>query len=612
MLKIIVTVTALVLTFVLYPSITVAGTAIQTDWSGGDGIWGPVTDWGNEFYLYMGIDCYGNPSDLTLQHVILQNTVSGSFVGASSVYSADINGDGCMDVLGAAVFDDKITWWENQDGSGTSWTEYTVDGAFDYAQSVYSADINGDGYMDVLGAAFDANDITWWENVDGSGTSWTKNTVDDAFNGASSVYSADINGNGYMDILGAGFDNDDITWWENTDGSGTSWTENIVDWGFYGASSVYSADINGDGYMDVLGAAYYAGCITWWENKDGSGTSWTEHTVDMDYYGARSVYSADINGDGCMDILGAGFVDDDITWWENVDGSGTSWTKHTVDGYFNGASSVCSADMNGDGHMDVLGAALYADDITWWENVDGSGTSWTEHTVDDNFNGARSVCSADINGDGYLDVLGAAVCGDDITWWDLTAYLSDGSLESSVLDVQESPDWQTIDWTCSEPTFTNISFQVRASDNSSNMGEWSNILTLPGSLDGILTDGDSLFQYRVILATTDSHSTPVLDNVTVTWNLTGIEGESGDETYALYGVKPNPSISSAILVLSLPVDSRVELTVYDLTGRMVISVCGEYESGVHEVILDNLACGMYMVRMTSEEFTATQRFVMIE
>lgn len=42
------------------------------------------------------------------------------FDGAISVYFSDINGDGYMDVLGAAILDHDITWWENNDGSGTS------------------------------------------------------------------------------------------------------------------------------------------------------------------------------------------------------------------------------------------------------------------------------------------------------------------------------------------------------------------------------------------------------------------------------------------------------------------------------------------------------------
>ena len=50
---------------------------------------------------------------------------------------------------------------------GQSWTEHTIDAAFSFALSVYAADFDGDGDMDVLGAAYTANDITWWEN-DGS------------------------------------------------------------------------------------------------------------------------------------------------------------------------------------------------------------------------------------------------------------------------------------------------------------------------------------------------------------------------------------------------------------------------------------------------------------
>ncbi|MCK5115603.1 MAG: T9SS type A sorting domain-containing protein [Candidatus Aegiribacteria sp.] len=589
-------------------TITFADSATQTDWSGGDGIIGPVIDWSTSFYADTDIQCYTYPSELVLLH--LDHTVDGDFKGACSVHSADVNGDGYIDVLGAAYLADDITWWENLDGSGTSWTEHTVDGDFNRALSVYSADINGDGYIDVLGAASYADDITWWENVDGSGTSWTEHTVDWDFDGAYSVHSADVNGDGYIDVLGAASYADDITWWENVDGSGTNWTEHTVDGDFDDALSVHSADVNGDGYMDVLGAASYADDITWWENSDTSpGIIWTEHTVDGDFDGAYSVHSADVNGDGYMDVLGAAFTADDITWWENVDGSGTSWTEHTVDGDFDHARSVYSADINGDGYIDILGAASYADDITWWENVDGSGTNWTEHFVDGDFKGPCSVYSADINGDGYIDVLGAAVRADDITWWDLNAYLPDGSLESSILDTECYPQWASIDWSSSEPAGTDLYFQYRTSDDPGSMGSWSDTIPEPCNLSGLL---DRYFQYRVSLETDDPGSTPTLNDVTLNWDPLGIEGDPQVTEYSLLGIIPNPSSLPAVR-FCLPEPAFVELSIFDLSGRLLRKINGEdYSLGYHDVLLGELSQGIYFCRMISGEFAATQRFVVIE
>jgi hypothetical protein len=42
------------------------------------------------------------------------------------------------------------------------------------------------------------------------------------------------------------------------------------------------------------------------------GQSWTEHTIDAAFTGAHSVYAVDVDGDGDMDVLGAASVDDYI------------------------------------------------------------------------------------------------------------------------------------------------------------------------------------------------------------------------------------------------------------------------------------------------------------
>jgi len=70
---------------------------------------------------------------------------------ANFVYTADVDGDGDMDVLSSSMDDDKIAWYEN-DGS-ESFTEHAISYAADGAYSVYAADVDGDGDMDVLSAS---------------------------------------------------------------------------------------------------------------------------------------------------------------------------------------------------------------------------------------------------------------------------------------------------------------------------------------------------------------------------------------------------------------------------------------------------------------------------
>ena len=50
------------------------------------------------------------------------NVIGADFLGAQSVFAADIDGDGDSDALGAALLDDTISWWENTTGDGSAWT----------------------------------------------------------------------------------------------------------------------------------------------------------------------------------------------------------------------------------------------------------------------------------------------------------------------------------------------------------------------------------------------------------------------------------------------------------------------------------------------------------
>ncbi len=146
-------------------------------------------------------------------------------------------------------------------------------------------------------------------------------------------------------------------------------TANVIGDAFAGATSVFAADIDGDGDTDVVGGAANGTAISWWENTAGDGTAWTKRTIDGGILGPTSVSVADVDGDGDSDVLGTGFGDGAL-WWENTVGDGLAWTEHTIDpaAYL---GTIIAADVDGDGDIDVLGAAWSANDITWWENQGG-------------------------------------------------------------------------------------------------------------------------------------------------------------------------------------------------------------------------------------------------
>ena len=90
-------------------------------------------------------------SALVGQPTFTEYSISTSADGGYSVYAADVDGDGDMDVLSASYADDKIAWYENDGSEG--FTEHAISTSADGAISVFAADVDGDGDMDVLSAS---------------------------------------------------------------------------------------------------------------------------------------------------------------------------------------------------------------------------------------------------------------------------------------------------------------------------------------------------------------------------------------------------------------------------------------------------------------------------
>ena len=122
---------------------------------------------------------------------------------------------------------------------------------------------------------------------------------------------------GDMDIVSASHTDNTIAWYENNGAADPTWTAADIATSAAGAIYVFAADIDGDGDMDIVSASYLDNTIAWYKNNGAVDPTWTIYSIATTAAGARSVFVADMDGDGDMDILSANHDDDTIAWYEN-------------------------------------------------------------------------------------------------------------------------------------------------------------------------------------------------------------------------------------------------------------------------------------------------------
>ena len=356
--------------------------------------------------------------------------VQDGLTGAGQIEIADMDNDGDLDFVAhssVGSWDSPILHWFQNDGSTPpNFQMHVVEEFNSSLRSMSIDDVNGDNHNDIIIGSSDGVFVILHDGNALPNFDIVTLTTFDNFSRARAVASADIDLDGDIDVLTAYtvltadsnnvLDSDGrISWWENKNGTGVEFTEHSIETWLYFPHEVTPHDFDLDGDIDIFGTTRgMEDDIIWYKNL-GTGDSvvFEKIIVEDSFQSAEFLSIADLDGDGDNDIVGTGDCWYEVHWWEQNEGS---FIRHSIKDFFYGANWVHTVDLDLDGDIDVLGTSG-AEGIYWWENNGSTPPSFEEHIL--TTNPSSAVVASNLDNEPTLEILGSigTDSGPEIVMW---------------------------------------------------------------------------------------------------------------------------------------------------------------------------------------------------
>lgn len=259
----------------------------------------------------------------------------------------------------------------------------------DLSEGVSVFDFDKDGSLDVLSGSF------WYKAPHWKAQKFRDLGFVNEYVVNCGEFAVDVNGDGFEDILGAGWQEDGIFYWENPRKLGALWPKRKIV-ASKDTEGLAMADVDGDGHKDLLVSNYSRQPMLWIRvvpKKD-----FEVHVIQADGKGnGHGIGFGDIDGDGKGDIV------TERGWFRQIDWKNDQW-EYKAEFYLHDASIRMEvSDVDLDGKADIIFGKGHDYGLFWLKQVGGG--KWTQHAIDESFSQVHTVALEDIDGDGKLELL---------------------------------------------------------------------------------------------------------------------------------------------------------------------------------------------------------------